>query len=121
MAELSEQKKGARAMWAMGDYASVATRLTKAGDDAVAAAQAGEGDDVLSVAAGSGTATIPAPQTGAKVTGLDLTPELLEAGRASAAEAGVEIDWVEGDAEQLPFEDASFDGVVSVFGCMFAP
>jgi SAM-dependent methyltransferase len=121
MAELTEQQQRARAMWAMGDFASVAHRLAKAGTDAVKAAEVGEGDAALDVACGSGNATIPAAQTGAKVTGLDLTPELLEAGRANAAAAGVEIDWVEGDAEQLTFDDGSFDAVVSVFGCMFAP
>jgi ubiquinone/menaquinone biosynthesis C-methylase UbiE len=55
------------------------------------------------------------------VVGVDLTPELFEAGRRLAADAGVEIEWVEGDAESLPVDDASFDVVVSVFGCMFAP
>jgi SAM-dependent methyltransferase len=79
------------------------------------------GDDVLDVACGTGNATIPAAQRGAKVVGLDLTPELLKGGRAAAAEAGVEIDWIEGDAEALPFEDQSFDAVLSVFGAMFAP
>src|SRR5262245_27745193 len=119
--ELSEQKQQAKTMWAMGDYAAVAERIAKAGTDAVEAAGIAEGDTVLDVACGSGNATIPAAQTGAEVTGLDLTPELLEAGKANAAEAGVEIDWIEGDAEQLPFDDASFDVVISVFGCMFAP
>jgi SAM-dependent methyltransferase len=121
MTELSEQKQQARAMWAMGDYPSIVHRIEGAGLAAVLAAQVDESDTVLDVACGSGNATIPAAKTGAKVTGLDLTPELLQAGRANAAEAGVEIDWVEGDAEQLPVEDASFDAVVSVFGCMFAP
>ncbi len=87
----------------------------------VEAGEIGSGDKVLDVACGAGNATIPAAQTGAEVTGLDLTPRLLEQGRAAAAEAGVEIDWVEGDAERLPFEDESFDAVISVFGCMFAP
>jgi SAM-dependent methyltransferase len=121
MAELSEQKQQARAMWAMGDYPAIDYRLIDAGNDAVQAAGVSEGDAVLDVACGAGNATIPAARTGAKVTGLDITPELLEAARANAAEAGVEIDWVEGDAEQLPFDDGSFDAVISVFGCMFAP
>jgi 2-polyprenyl-3-methyl-5-hydroxy-6-metoxy-1,4-benzoquinol methylase len=120
MAELSDQKQQARAMWAMGDYPSIVHRIEGAGVAAVEAAQVDESDTVLDVACGSGNATIPAAKTEATVTGLDITPELLEAGRANAAEAGVEIDWIEGDAEQLPFEDASFDAVVSVFGCMFA-
>jgi SAM-dependent methyltransferase len=121
MAELSEQKQQARAMWGVGDYASVAHRLGTAGRKAVEAAAIGTGDRVLDVACGTGNATIPAAQAGAEATGLDLTPSLLEAGRAEAKEAGVEIEWVEGDAEQLPFEDGSFDAVISVFGCMFAP
>jgi ubiquinone/menaquinone biosynthesis C-methylase UbiE len=121
MAELSEQKQQARAMWAMGDYPGIVEKIASAGVNAVEAAGVAEGDEVLDVACGSGNATIPAALTGAKVTGLDITPELLEAGRENAAQAGVEIDWVEGDAEQLPFDDASFDAVISVFGCMFAP
>ena len=121
MAELTEQKQQARAMWAMGDYPSIVHRIAGAGTAAVEAAQVSEGDTVLDLACGSGNATIPAAKAGAETTGLDLTPELLEAGRANAADAGVEIDWVEGDAEQLPFENASFDAVLSVFGCMFAP
>jgi ubiquinone/menaquinone biosynthesis C-methylase UbiE len=121
MAELTEQKQQARAMWAMGDYPGIVEKIASAGAKAVEAAGVAEGDEVLDVACGSGNATIPAALTGAKVTGLDITPELLEAGRANAAQAGVEIDWVEGDAEQLPFEEESFDAVISVFGCMFAP
>jgi SAM-dependent methyltransferase len=121
MLELNEQKQQARAMWAMGDYPGIVDKIASAGAKAVEASGIAEGDDALDVACGSGNATIPAALTGAKVTGLDITPELLEAGRANAAQAGVEIDWIEGDAEQLPFEDGSFDAVISVFGCMFAP
>lgn len=121
MAELSEQKQQARAMWALGDYESVAEKIAAAGRKAVEAAAVGDGDEVLDIACGTGNATIPAAQAGATVTGLDLTPELLERGRAAAAKAGVEVEWVEGDAEALPFDDESFDAVISVFGCMFAP
>jgi ubiquinone/menaquinone biosynthesis C-methylase UbiE len=73
------------------------------------------------VACGSGNAALRAAAAGARVVGVDLTPELFDAGRKLAAEAGVEVDWVEGDAEDLPFPDESFDVVVSTFGCMFAP
>ncbi len=121
MAELSEMKQQQKAMWAMGDYPSIAERIATAGTTAVEAAGVSDEDVVLDVACGTGNATIPAARTGAAVTGLDLTPELLEAGRRLAADAGVEIEWVEGDAEQLPFDDQSFDVVISVFGCMFAP
>jgi SAM-dependent methyltransferase len=121
MAELSEMKKGQRVMWAGGDYSSVAERIVSASEEAVRAAAVSGDDKVLDVACGTGNATIPAAQTGAEVTGLDLTPELLEVAKGRAGEAGVEIDWIEGDAEQLPFEDGTFDVVLSVFGCMFAP
>ena len=76
---------------------------------------------VLDVAAGTGNASIPAAQAGAEVTASDLTPELLEAGRRRAEAAGVELEWVEADAENLPFEDESFDVVMSSIGAMFAP
>jgi SAM-dependent methyltransferase len=79
------------------------------------------GERVLDVACGTGNASIPAAQAGAEVVGLDITPEMFSAARRRADEAGVEVDWVEGDAEALPYEDASFDVVLSVFGCMFAP
>jgi ubiquinone/menaquinone biosynthesis C-methylase UbiE len=121
MAELSEQKQQQKAMWAMGDFPKVAEQIAPVGSSAVEAASVSGEDTVLDVACGAGNATIPAARTGARATGLDITPELLEAARAAAADAGVEIEWIEGDAEQLPFDDESFDAVTSVFGCMFAP
>jgi SAM-dependent methyltransferase len=78
--------------------------------------------DVLDVGTGSGgTIAIPAAQRGARVVGSDITPELFEHARRRAAEAGVEVEWVEADALDLPFADASFDRVISTFGAMFAP
>ena len=79
------------------------------------------GQRVLDVAAGTGNAAIRAAERGADVTASDLTPELLEAGRAVAERDGLELDWVEADAEHLPFEDGSFDVVMSSIGAMFAP
>lgn len=114
-------KQGARAVWAAGDYATIARHIVSVGRSAVAHAGVGPGDAVLDVACGTGNAAIPAAEAGATVTGLDLTPELLEGARAAAAAAGVELELVEGDAEALPFGDASFDVVLSTFGCMFAP
>jgi SAM-dependent methyltransferase len=117
-----ELKARHRKMWASGDYPSmVETFLLPIGPALVNACGIEAGMSVLDVAAGTGNASIPAAQRGAAVTASDLTPELFEAGRARAAAAGVELDWVEADAENLPFEDASYDVVISAIGAMFAP
>lgn len=122
MTEDAALKAKHRTMWASGDYPSmVETFLLPLGPRLVAAAGIGPAMRVLDVAAGTGNASLPAAQSGAEVTASDLTPELLEAGRARAAELGVELEWVEADAEALPFADASFDAVISSIGCMFAP
>jgi ubiquinone/menaquinone biosynthesis C-methylase UbiE len=118
----SELKARHRAMWASGDYPSmVETFLLPLGPRLVAACGIGPGMRVLDVGAGTGNASLPAAQRGASVTASDLTPELLEAGRARAQAEGLELDWVEADAENLPFEDGSFDVVMSSIGAMFAP
>lgn len=111
-----------RALWASGDYPAVATELIPAlGPELVRACAITPGDRVLDVAAGSGNASIPAAAAGAVVTASDLTPELFDAGRRIAAEHGVQLEWVEADAEALPFADDSFDVVMSCVGAMFAP
>ncbi len=111
-----------RAMWASGDYPRmVDTFLLPLGPRLVDAAGIEPGMRVLDVAAGTGNAAIPAAQRGADVTASDLTPELFDAGRRRAAAEGVELEWVEADAENLPFEDGSFDVVMSSIGAMFAP
>lgn len=79
------------------------------------------GQHALDVACGTGVVSVTAARRGARVTGLDLTPELLERARENARTAGVEIEWVEGDVEKLPFGDAMFDAVLSQYGHMFAP
>jgi SAM-dependent methyltransferase len=118
----SELKARHRAMWASGNYPEmVETFLTPLGPRLVDAGRIGPGMRVLDVASGTGNAAIPAAQRGADVVASDLTPELLEAGRRRAADAGVELEWVQADAEHLPFEDASFDVVISSIGVMFAP
>jgi SAM-dependent methyltransferase len=118
----AELKARHRAMWASGDYPSmVETFLLPIGPRLVEASGIEAGQRVLDVAAGSGNAAIPAAQRGAHVTASDLTPELFEAGRARARAAGVELEWAQADAEHLPFEDASFDVVMSAIGAMFAP
>lgn len=121
MSDGTEIKDRQRAMWSSGDYEEVASTIESAATGLVEKMQIGSGHTVLDVACGTGNATIPAAQSGAEVTGLDITPKLLEIGRSRAAEAGVDVTFVEGDAEALPFADASFDRVSSVFGAMFAP
>ena len=118
---MEQFKERQRAMWAAGDYATLSEHIKEVGELVVGRAGVEPGMDVLDVACGAGNAAIPAAREGARVTGLDLVPELLEAGRRQAAAAGVEVDWVEGDAEELPFEDDAFDRVFSTFGHMFAP
>jgi SAM-dependent methyltransferase len=111
-----------RAMWASGDYPSmVETFLLPLGPRLVEACGIGPGQRVLDIAAGTGNASIPAAQAGADVVASDLTPELFDAGRARAEAEGVELEWVEADAHDLPFEDDSFDVVISSIGVMFAP
>jgi len=118
----SELKARHRAMWASGDYPSmVETFLLPLGPKLVEACAIDPGMRVLDVAAGTGNASIPAAEHGASVTASDLTPELLDAGRKRAESRRLEIDWVEADAENLPFEDAAFDVVMSSIGAMFAP
>jgi SAM-dependent methyltransferase len=114
-------KQGQRKMWASGDFPTMATTIEEASHAVVERLGIEPGQDLLDVATGTGNAAIPAARRGARVVGLDLVPELLEVARGRAAEAGVEIDFIEGDAEELPFKDASFDRVSSVFGVMFAP
>lgn len=111
-----------RSMWALGDYPTVAGEIIPdLGEVLVEACGVGPGARVLDVASGSGNAAIPAALAGADVVACDLTPELLEAGRAQAATAGAEVEWREADAESLPFADGEFDVVLSCVGVMFAP
>jgi ubiquinone/menaquinone biosynthesis C-methylase UbiE len=110
-----------KTMWGAGNYAAVADKIGETGGACVERAGVGPGMDVLDVACGTGNATIPAARVGARVTGLDFSPALLAIARERAADAMVEVEWIEGDAQELPFADGSFDRVVSTFGHMFAP
>lgn len=119
--DIAAAKFTARATWAVGDYDTIAQPLWPAGAQVVRATGVSAGDEALDVACGTGNAAVQAAQAGGKVIGLDLTPELFDAARARAAAAGVDVQWLEGDAEALPFDDERFDVVLSTFGCMFAP
>ena len=120
-ADIAQAKTSARATWSAGDYDTISEPLWPAGAAVVQATRIATGEDVLDVACGTGNAAVQAAQAGASVIGLDLTPELFDAGRRRAKAAGVDVEWLEGDAEDLPFPDARFDVVLSTFGCMFAP
>jgi SAM-dependent methyltransferase len=122
MTAITELKHAHRATWAAGDYAAVAELIDDAPPrDLLARAELRPGLEVLDVATGTGNVAIKAAAAGTQVVGLDLTPELLETARRRVARYAVSIDWVEGDAEQLPFADERFDRVLSVFGVQFAP
>lgn len=122
MTAVADLKQVHRATWAAGDYAAIAELIDEAPPrDLLAAVPVVPGQRVLDVATGTGNAALHAAAAGAQVAGLDLTPELFDTARRRAAERGVAVEWIEGDAEALPFEDASFDAVLSIFGVQFAP
>jgi 2-polyprenyl-6-hydroxyphenyl methylase/3-demethylubiquinone-9 3-methyltransferase len=118
--EVNAIKDRQRHVWALGDYPAVATHIAKSPpEDVLNAIAPVAGLDLLDVATGSGNLAIPAAAAGARVTGVDICAPLLEAARARDTEGAV--TWVEGDAEALPFPDAGFDRVTSLFGVIFAP
>jgi ubiquinone/menaquinone biosynthesis C-methylase UbiE len=111
-----------RSMWALGDYHRFATATVWGlGPVLVKACGIARGQRVVDVAAGTGNVAIRAALAGANVAALDMTPEHFDAGRRVAREAGVELEWIEGDAQAIPFDDAEFDVVTSCLGAMFAP
>jgi ubiquinone/menaquinone biosynthesis C-methylase UbiE len=119
--QLDEFKTRQRAVWDAGDYSILSPYIADIGELVVERAAIERGMSVLDVACGAGNAAFPAARAGARVTGLDLAPSLLAHGRARAETEGLEIEWVEGDAEDLPFENGSFERVLSTAGHMFAP
>jgi ubiquinone/menaquinone biosynthesis C-methylase UbiE len=115
-------KAGTRDAWALGDYHKFAlATIWELGPVLVQACEISAGQRVLDVAAGTGNTAIRAAETGADVVASDLTPENFEAGRSEAKARGAELEWMEADAEDLPFGDSEFDVVTSSFGAMFAP
>lgn len=118
---LDEFKTKQRALWDTGEYSELSPYISDVGERVAARAGIERGMNVLDVACGTGNAARPAARAGASVTGVDLVPKFLEQGRAKAEAEGLEIEWKEGDAENLPFEDKRFDRVLSTFGHMFAP
>jgi SAM-dependent methyltransferase len=116
------ERAKAREVWTLGDDDRIARDLLEPfGPTLVHACRIGPGVHVLDVAAGTGNVALAAARAGASVVASDLTPALLETGRRRAAERGLSVEWVEADAEALPFADAVFDAVTSSVGVMFAP
>lgn len=119
--DLRQVKQRQQQMWASGDFHAVAALIQPVADDLCEAVDLRADWRVLDVACGSGNAAIAAARRGCDVVGIDYVPALLARGRRRAEAEGLDVDLVEGDAESIPFPDASFDAVVSVFGAMFAP
>ncbi|HKO92133.1 MAG TPA: methyltransferase domain-containing protein [Polyangiaceae bacterium] len=119
--DLGAVKARQQAMWASGDFAVIGTTLQIVGETLCEAVELESGSSVLDVACGNGNAALAAARRWCKVTGLDYVPELLQRARERARAERLAIEFVEGDAERLPFEDASFDVALSTYGVMFAP
>jgi SAM-dependent methyltransferase len=119
--EMEALKTRLKATWMSGDYGHFAQYLELGALEFLGRIEAGPGTRMLDVGCGAGQIAIPAAKAGADVTGVDIASNLIEQARERAARQGVKVRFEEGDAEDLPFADASFDLVVSLIGAMFAP
>ena len=118
---LSALKQRMKSTWMAGDFGQIARINERSGEEFVDRLHLQPGMQILDVACGTGNQSIPAARTGARVTGLDIAPNLLEQARERARAEDLKVDFVEGDAEDLPYEAGEFDVVLSMFGAMFAP
>lgn len=119
--DLQELKERSKQIWGTGDYAPTGRQLEPVSAALVEALGIGPGHRVLDVAAGHGNCALAAARKGAEVVASDFSAVMIEHGRARTDDAGVEMTWTEADAADLPFDDAAFDRVTSVFGAIFAP
>jgi ubiquinone/menaquinone biosynthesis C-methylase UbiE len=119
--ELDALKARLRSTWIAGDFGEIAKFTAIGAEDFIKRLNLQPGIKVLDVACGTGNLALPAARAGATVTGVDIAPNLVEQARANAAREGLNVQFDEGDAEALPYDDASFDAVVTMFGAMFAP
>jgi ubiquinone/menaquinone biosynthesis C-methylase UbiE len=116
-----ELKERHAAMWGSAPFERIAGTLADMHETIVDAVEGGPGLKWLDVGCGTGELTFMAVATGAEVTGSDLSPTLVETAKRQAAERGVQVTFEVGDAEALPYRDASFDIVTSTVGAIFAP
>jgi ubiquinone/menaquinone biosynthesis C-methylase UbiE len=121
MTDAQPVKDSQKRMWSLGDYRELARPFEPAAVALVEACGIGPGMEVLEVAAGTGNLAVAAARRGARVVASDLTPRMVELGQQRSAAEGLDIEWREADAEDLPFEDGRFDVVASTFGAQFAP
>jgi SAM-dependent methyltransferase len=118
---IEQIKASMRSTWMAGDFGVVARTIAAGAESFVDALHIPAGSRVLDIATGTGNVALPAARAGATVTGVDIAPNLLVQARDRAAAEGLTIAFDEGDAEALPYPDASFDIVLTMFGAMFAP
>jgi SAM-dependent methyltransferase len=119
--EIGPMKDIQRLIWSQGDYAPIAREMEPAAQALVDALEIEAAQSFLDVAAGNGNLAAAAARAGCAVHACDLTPKMVSLGEARCEAEGLAVEWLEADAEELPFEDGSFDRVGSVFGAMFAP
>ena len=119
--EIDQLKSRMKAIWMAGDFGQIANFTVHAAEEFVKRLGLARGSKVLDVACGTGNTAIPAARTGADVVGVDIATNLLEQARKRAAAENLSVRFQEGDAEDLPFPDHSFDVVLTMFGAMFAP
>ena len=121
VSDIEGLKARLKSTWMAGNFGEIAKSVEPHAEEFIGRRSIKPGMRVLDVACGTGNLAIPAAKAGANVTGVDIATNLIEQGRKRASNEGVDIQFDEGDAEELPYPDASFDFVVSMYGAMFAP
>ncbi|MBZ5521310.1 MAG: class I SAM-dependent methyltransferase [Acidobacteriia bacterium] len=119
--DITELKSRMKDTWMAGDFGEIARFTVKTAEEFAARLNIAPGSNILDVACGTGNTVIPLARAGVRMIGVDIAPNLLEQARARAHKERLKVGFREGDAEQLGFPDVMFDGVISMFGAMFAP